>query len=92
MDQSAGVSGTMPSLMCLVLVSGVMAGCGVVGPPIPPEMVGVAPIIERQKRLESSPGETAQPLGEAQPADGSENMGPAGQDEVLPPLRPIGTR
>ncbi len=70
----------------------VSSGCGVVGPPIPPENVGVAPTIEKQKR------EQAQQVGQ-QPGviDGPQTEGPQfipprGQDEELPPLRPVGTR
>ncbi len=79
------------SLLIVVLGPCMMMGCGVVGPPVPPEMVGVAPVIERQKRLESQGGAPPQPVDQVSGAD-TPVVGPVGQDEVLPPLRPIGTR
>jgi hypothetical protein len=77
-------------LLILVLEPCIMTACGVVGPPVPPEMVGVTPVIERQKRLESQ-GAAQAPVDPV-PGDGTPFVGPVGQDEVLPPLRPIGTR
>ena len=62
------------------------AACGVVGPPIPPERVGIGPTIERQKQLEAS---------EAKMREEAEKqlvIPPPGQDEDLPPLRPVGAR
>ena len=62
-----------------------LAACGVIGSPVAPEDVGVAPTIERQKRSEiraaTRAGEETQPVLE-----------PQGQDVDLPPLRPVGTR
>lgn len=53
------------------------AGCGAVGPPIPPEDVGI-----EAKRLKQQQETT-------RPVDGM----PPGEEELeLPPLRPIGTR
>jgi hypothetical protein len=62
------------------------AACGVIGSPIAPEDVGVAPLIERQKRLDALDAKQrdaaeSQPLAE-----------PQGQDVDLPPLRPVGVR
>jgi hypothetical protein len=68
--------------LCAVLLAG---GCGVVGSPIPPENVGVAPLIEQQKQQHAQQAESAQP-------DAPLVVEPKGQDEELPPLRPIGTR
>ena len=69
-----------------------VSACGVVGPPISPEDVGVNPTIIRQKaQLQKS--------GTVQPADNAaatpapiEPVEPKGQDEELPSLRPVGTR
>lgn len=72
----------------LILLT-VGAACGVVGPPIAPEDVGVNPTISRQKAQLLKSG-TVQPADEtAAPAVSIE---PKGQDEELPPLRPVGTR
>ena len=62
-----------------------MIACGVTGSPIPPEDVGVAPVIERQKRADAEAAKRE--AVESQPV-----MEPQGQDVDLPPLRPVGTR
>ena len=71
---------------------GVLVGCGTVGPPVPPESVGVNAIIQQQKKQEAL--ELKQ--REAVAADESAELPPdpalQGQDVNLPPLRPIGTR
>jgi hypothetical protein len=70
----------------------VVTACGVVGPPVAPENVGVNPTITRQKAQLQQSG-TVQSAG---PAAGTpaptEPVEPKGQDEELPPLRPVGTR
>ena len=59
--------------------------CGTIGSPIPPEDVGLAPLIERQKRQDA--------LDKKPDAEDSQTlMEPQGQDVDLPPLRPVGTR
>jgi hypothetical protein len=63
-----------------------LVSCGVVGPPIPPEDVGVTPVIERQKRQDEVDAKKRE-AAETQPL-----LEPEGQDVNLPPLRPVGTR
>lgn len=75
------------SLPLLVL----FAGCGVVGPPVAPEDVGVTPIIEKQKRQQAGQDhpEQIQPLDSSDPAstDGLER--PVQEPEIeVPPLGP----
>jgi hypothetical protein len=76
------------------VITGVLVGCGVAGPPVPPENVGVNPIIERQKKLEA----LEEKQREAAAAAAAESAEPPpdpmlqGQDVNLPPLRPVGTR
>ena len=60
-----------------------LTACGVVGAPIAPEDVGIAPLIERQKKSETG---AAKQDAAATPPE------PEGQDVNLPPLRPVGTR
>lgn len=67
----------------------VVAACGVVGPPIPPEDVGVNPTITRQKAQLEKTG-TTQPADNAAAPTAPVEL--KGQDEELPPLRPVGTR
>ena len=62
-----------------------VAACGVMGTPIPPEDVGIAPLIERQNRADA---EAVKRKGEEAPT----LLEPQGQDVDLPPLRPVGTR
>jgi len=65
------------------------AGCGTVGPPLPPENVGVMYTIEQQKQAESLGGK--QP--DLAPKDEAETDPTLqGQDENLPPFFPVGTR
>ena len=74
----------MKLIIAVIAAIGVVA-CGVMGTPIPPEDVGVAPLIERQKRADA---EAAKRESESAPAP----LEPQGQDVDLPPLRPMGTR
>ena len=84
-----------PSATSIVagVAMGMLAACGVVGSPVPPESVGVNPTIERQKKLES----LEEKQREAAPA-AAESTEPQpdsmlqGQDVNLPPLQPVGTR
>ncbi|HEX9154451.1 MAG TPA: hypothetical protein VF819_02740 [Nitrospira sp.] len=72
--------------LAVVLVTGLLAACGVVGPPIAPEDVGVSRTVEFQKKrdaLESKQREAAESQAASEPQ---------GQDVNLPPLRPVGTR
>lgn len=70
----------------LLSVAGLLASCGVVGAPVPPESVGVAPTIERQDKQREAL--------EAEQREDAEEPAPVlqGQDELLPPLQPVGTR
>ncbi len=73
-------------------LSTAVAACGVVGPPIAPEDVGVNTTITRQKAQLQKSG-TVQPADNATgPSAPAEPVEPKGQDEELPPLRPVGTR
>lgn len=55
-----------------------LAGCGTIGPPIPPEEVGLAAkIIEQKEKERKAKGKEAKPEEE--------------DEVVLPPVRPIGT-
>lgn len=76
------------------LLTGVLVGCGVVGPPIPPEDVGVAPTIARQKKAHESQSQAGEQKQKTETPETVEEprLGPPGQDEELPPLRPVGTR
>ena len=75
--------------LALIAAAGLLSACGVVGAPVAPETIGVAPTIERQKKEHE-----AQEAKQREAAAEAEEQDPAllGQDENLPPLRPVGTR
>jgi hypothetical protein len=82
------------TLVLICLIGGLSAGCGVVGPPVAPENVGVTPTIENQKKrdaLEAKQREVEAATA-AEAAQTSADPAMQGQDENLPPLRPVGTR
>ena len=74
--------------LCVALAA--LGGCGTVGPPLPPEDVGVEPLVRQQKAAEKAkaakPGSPLDSREERTP----ELVEPPGQDEALPPLRPRG--
>jgi hypothetical protein len=70
----------------VVLAAWVTAACGVMGTPIPPEDVGVAPLIQRQNRQDELDAKKRE-AEETPPV-----LEPQGQDVDLPPLFPVGTR
>jgi hypothetical protein len=82
------------TLVLIGLIGWLSAGCGVVGPPIPPEDVGVAPTIEKQKKRDALEAKQrdAEAAVAAEAAQTQADPATQGQDENLPPLRPVGTR
>ena len=84
----------MPSATSIVagVAIGMLVGCGVVGPPVPPENVGVNPIIERQKKLELLEEKQREAAATAESTEPQLDPMLQGQDVNLPPLRPVGTR
>jgi hypothetical protein len=73
-------------------IIGLFVGCGVVGPPVPPESVGVNPTIERQKKLEALEEKQREAAATAESVEPPPEPMLQGQDVNLPPLRPVGTR
>lgn len=74
-----------------VVLAGLLSACGVVGAPVPPESIGVEPTVKQQQEQH----EAMTPRQQESPSSGEiEDPYPAlaGQDEDLPPLRPVGTR
>lgn len=70
-----------------------VAGCGNVGPPIPPENVGVNLTIKEQKKKEKLEWlRQRKAAGEELPDLPVDQLLLEGQDVELPPLRPVGTR
>lgn len=87
-----------PVLFAAVSFLGLM-GCGVLGAPIPPEDVGVAPVIERQLRREGLLAAGANVWGSASrpsaPSGVTIEEAPTLPDPdplPTPPLRSMGTR
>ena len=79
------------SLMVGVMI-GTLAACGAVGAPIPPESVGVTPIIERQKRLEALQEKQREAAIATEGVEPQSDPLLQGQDVDLPTLQPVGTR
>ena len=74
-----------------VLMMGLLVACGAVGPPVPPENVGVNLTIKEQKRLEKLEL-LKQRRAEFPDMPVDQLLLLEGQDVELPPLRPVGTR
>ena len=65
---------------------GLLIGCGVVGSPVPPEYVGVAPTVEKQKKQHALQAER-----DAMDT-GIPDLTLEGHDIGLPPSQPVGSR
>ncbi len=76
--------------MLASMTAWMLAACGVVGAPVPPENVGVAATIEMQKKRDLLEAQRRQAEAAAEAAEQDPAL--QGQDENLPPLRPVGTR
>ena len=85
------VTSTVTSIV-MVVVMGMLAACGAVGAPIPPENVGVAPTIERQKRLEALQEKQREAATVTETTEPQLDPLLQGQDVDLPTLQPVGTR
>ena len=70
----------------VLIVAGSLISCGMVGSPVPPEYVGVAPTIEKQKRQHAL--EAERQAGE--PTEPDSTLGV--HDIDLPPSQPVGIR
>lgn len=71
----------------VVLASaGLLISCGVAGAPVPPELVGVAPTIEKQKRQHALDAERES----TESAEPDPTLG--NQDIDLSPPQPVGIR
>ncbi len=82
-----------PSATSIVatMMMGLLVACGAVGPPVPPENVGVNLTIKEQKRLEKLEL-LKQRRAELPDMPVDQLLLLEGQDVELPPLRPVGTR
>jgi hypothetical protein len=72
--------------LAVILSSGLLMSCGVVGSPVPPEFVGVAPTINKQKRQQAL--EAERKAAESTELDSTFS----GHDIDLPPSQPMGIR
>lgn len=84
----------MPSATSIVVgvMIGMLTACGAVGPPVPPESVGVNSTIERQKELEAIEEKRRSAAAAAESAESQPDPMLQGEDVNLPPLQPVGTR
>ncbi|MDP1946335.1 MAG: hypothetical protein Q8L77_02440 [Nitrospirota bacterium] len=74
------------------LTIGLVVACGTVGPPVPPENVGVNSTIQLQKKRELLGLKQQEAAAAAETAEPPQDPLLQGQDVNLPPLRPVGTR
>ena len=77
----------------LFLLAGLW-GCGNIGPPIPPEKVGIrAKVLRAQEQEKKAAQAQTEPPPETVPPVAPPVPEGASQDEIqLPPYRPVGTR
>lgn len=73
----------IPLSLCIGGMLFFAQGCGVVGPPLPPEDIGIEAKIRSQQKAEEEQGEPGKP--KIVPIDRQE-------DASLPPLQPLGTQ
>jgi hypothetical protein len=73
-------------------LAGLLAGCGTVGMPIPPENVGVNTIILQQQKQEMLELKRREAAAAGESVELLQDPALQGQDVILPPLRPVGTR
>jgi hypothetical protein len=72
--------------LVVLFSTGLLIACGVVGSPVPPEYVGVAPTVEKQKKQHAL-------QTEREAVDlGAPDLSLDGHDIGLPPSQPVGTR
>lgn len=71
--------------LVVIASAGILVSCGVVGSPVPPEFVGVAPTIDKQKRQALEAERQA-----AESVDPDLLLGTHDMD--LPPSQPVGIR
>ncbi|MCP9446868.1 MAG: hypothetical protein NNA22_04770 [Nitrospira sp.] len=81
----------MTRLSFVIIIAATLHACGVVGAPVAPETIGVAPVIERQTLTQGPAGDRETKENSSSAADETD-PGPQAQDEELLPLRPVGTR
>lgn len=81
----------MTRVLVIVMV-GLFSACGVVGAPVPPETIGVAPMVEQQQRQQAEAMKSRQQEGVD--VEDIEEPYPSlqGEDEDLLPQYPVGTR
>jgi predicted small lipoprotein YifL len=70
----------------MIVAAGLLASCGVVGPPLPPEFVGVAPTIAKQKQQHAIQAEKRT----TESTEPDTTVG--GHDIDLPPSQPVEIR
>ncbi|MBH0201637.1 MAG: hypothetical protein HP496_04885 [Nitrospira sp.] len=73
-------------MVAVIAAAGLLISCGVVGTPVAPELVGVAPTVDKQKRQHALEAERQA----AESAEPDPTLG--GHDMDLPPSQPVGIR
>ena len=85
-------SSTIHLRLALSLGAVLVVGCGRLGAPVPPEYVGVGPLLE-QERAKKAQQTKAQEKDRTFSAEEAEQATtPSVEEVILPPLQPVGTR
>ncbi len=80
-------------LALALIIGGVSVACGTLGPPVPPEYVGVGPLVERERLKEKAAAKKHQEENRAFSAEeAKEDPAAILEGVVPPPLYPVGTR
>ena len=69
-----------------------VVGCGRLGHPVPPEYVGVGPLLERERVKEEQAKRKEDEDRTFTAEEAEEETVPTVEDVTLPPLQPVGTR
>ncbi|MFO0774822.1 MAG: hypothetical protein U0172_09170 [Nitrospiraceae bacterium] len=95
MGTSLGIMFRLLRATVATVFVGSFVGCGTLGAPVPPEYVGVGPLIEKQKAKEKAAADAAR-RAEAErtfTADEARSERLLDEEPIMPPpLYPVGTR
>lgn len=68
------------------------AGCGRIGAPIPPEYVGVGPLVEQERLKARQATQSEEKARTFSAEEAGKDATPTVEEVTLPPLQPVGTR
>lgn len=69
-----------------------MIGCGRLGAPVPPEYVGVGPLLEQERAKKAQRAQAEEKDRTFSAEEVERDATPSVEEVILPPLQPVGTR